>query len=39
VARTFRACFVNRLQHPKAWIKAAGYWKRRVANTYLKIEN
>jgi NADPH-dependent ferric siderophore reductase len=39
VAKTLRDYFLNRRQHPKAWVKAAGYWKRGVADADMKIED
>ncbi len=32
VAKRLRAIMVDERQHPKAWIKAAGYWKRGQAD-------
>ena len=39
VAKTLRDHFLNERQHPKAWVKAAGYWKRGVADANMKIED
>ena len=39
VVRTLRDYFLNERQHPKAWVKASGYWKRGVADANMKIED
>jgi len=39
VARSLRDYFLNVHQHPRAWIKAAGYWKSGTANAHEKIED
>jgi NADPH-dependent ferric siderophore reductase len=38
-AKRLRAILVERHRHPKAWLKAAGYWKRGVAAIHENIED
>ena len=39
VAKTLRDYFLNERQHPRAWVKASGYWKRGIADANMKIED
>lgn len=39
VARSLRSYIVDERGHPRAWTKAAGYWKRGMANAHEKIED
>lgn len=39
VARAARDYLVSRRGHPLAWLKAAGYWKKGVADAHEKIES
>lgn len=38
-ARSLRDRFAAERQHPKSWMKAAGYWKRGTANAHVKIDD
>ena len=39
VARAMRAYMLEERGHPRAWIKAAGYWKQGQAETHERIED
>jgi NADPH-dependent ferric siderophore reductase len=39
IARTLRAHVTGVLGHPKAWVKAAGYWMTGHANTHETIQD
>lgn len=39
VARHLRGYMVDERGHPRAWVKAAGYWKRGIADAHEKIED
>lgn len=39
VARSLRAYILDERGHPRAWAKAAGYWKRGQADAHEKIED
>ncbi|MDO6964555.1 siderophore-interacting protein [Rhizobium alvei] len=39
VARSLRAHFLDRLGHDRGWVKAAGYWKKGVADGHEKFED
>jgi len=39
VARALRDHVLNERQHPKGWLKAAGYWKQGVADAHDKLDD
>ncbi len=39
VAKRLRRILIERHQHPKEWLKVAGYWQRGTANAHEKIED